>query len=63
MGLLAKQDLIDLDLAYTILILPIRGLWSKFESIINHRRELYDVPELYEGFEYLYHERMKPREK
>ena len=63
MGLLAKQNQVDLDHLYKLLILPILNLWKNFEGIIKHRRELFDIPELYEGVEYLYIEMMKRRQQ
>jgi hypothetical protein len=63
MGLLAKKNQVDLDHLYKLLILPIRGLWRNYEGIIRHRRELYDIPELYEGIEYLYNEMMNRSEE
>jgi hypothetical protein len=62
-GLLAKKNQVDLDLIYMLLILPIQNIWRNYEGIIKHRRELYDIPELYEGIEYLYNEMMKRREQ
>ena len=59
LGLLAQQDQVDLDHIYGLIILPVRGMWRKFKEIIAHRRELYEVPELYAGLEFLYHEIMK----
>jgi hypothetical protein len=62
-GLLAKQNQLDLDLIHKLLILPILGLWRNFEGVIKHRRALYDAPDLYEGVEYLYNEMMKRRQE
>ena len=62
MGLLAKQNQVDLDHIYKLLILPIQGLWRNYEGIIKHRREQIDVPELYEGIEYLYEEMIKRKQ-
>ncbi len=63
MGLLALKGQVDLDNIYKLLTLPILGLWRNFEGIIKHRRELYDIPDLYDGIEYLYNEMMKRREQ
>ncbi len=63
MGLLAKRNQVDLDHIYKLLILPIQGLWRNYEDIIQHRRELFEIPELYEGVEYLYNEMMKRRKR
>jgi hypothetical protein len=61
MGLLAMKEQVDLDHIYKLLALPILGLWRNFEIVIRQRRKMFEIPELYEGIEYLYNEINKRR--
>ena len=58
-GLLAKQDQVDLNLIFKLLGFPIFRLMNNYESIIEKQKELQGIPDLYEGLEYLFVEAKK----
>ena len=55
-GLLAKDNQLDLDLISKLLVIPITRLWEHYESVIQYRRKQYGYDGLYDGLEYLYTE-------
>jgi hypothetical protein len=55
-GLLVKENLIDLDLVYNTVGHGALMLWTKYESIIREQRDHYRVPEHSKGLEYLANE-------
>ena len=55
-GLLAKQDQVDLNLIFKLLGLPIFRLMKNYESIIEKQKEFHGIPDMYEGLEYLFGE-------
>jgi len=59
-GFLLHKRLLDFELAYEVL--PISMTWEKMKSIVEGIRQQYNMPKLFEWFEYLYNE-MKKREK
>jgi hypothetical protein len=66
LGLLAMRGQVDLDLIYQYTPAPIIRLWEKFREVIIESRgdpDKLQSNEHYEGFEFLYHEMIKLREK
>ena len=59
-GILLHRQLIDLELASEFL--PVSMTWEKIKSVIEGARQQYNMPKLYEWFEYLYNE-VKKREQ
>jgi hypothetical protein len=59
-GILLHRRLLDFKLACEAL--PISTTWEKMKSIVDGTRQQYNMPTLYEWFEYLYHE-VKKRDK
>lgn len=60
-GVLVKQRLIDIDIVDDLLHAPPIWMWDKTEEITLGYREMFEAPELWEWWEYLY-ERLKGRE-
>ena len=56
-GILLKNHLIAINLAYTIFVVQQR--WEKLWPIIRDLRKELDFPEYMDNFEYLYHETQK----
>jgi hypothetical protein len=61
LGLLAMRHQVDLDLIYKF-DPPIIPIWDKFEDVINQQRVIRQLPDLYEGFEFLYDEMLKSQQ-
>jgi hypothetical protein len=61
LGILLKNNLIDVDLAYEIFLVQQR--WEKLWPIIRDLRKELDTPEYMDKFEYLYHETQKYRDQ
>ncbi|MFX0169951.1 MAG: hypothetical protein ACFE89_11425 [Candidatus Hodarchaeota archaeon] len=56
-GILLKNNLIDIKLAYKIFVVQQR--WEKLWPIVRDLRKELDFPEYMDNFEYLYHETQK----
>jgi hypothetical protein len=52
-GILFHRQLLDFELACEAL--PISETWEKMKSIVDGARQQYNMPKLFEWFEYLYH--------
>ena len=58
-GVLVKRGLIDISLVYDLLELPLKIVWSKFETVVLDSRKHLDMAHLWNDVEYLYNELMK----
>ncbi len=56
LGFLLHKRLIDVDTIEYILSGSTTGVWEKLKPIIEGMRKQYNIPELFEWFEYLYNE-------
>jgi hypothetical protein len=62
-GELLRQGLIDIDLVHRFLLGPqVILMWERWESIIMKIRVREDMPDMWEGFEYLYNEMKRLRD-
>jgi len=61
MGVLAKENLIDISLIDQFLPDSFRMYWKKFEQIILEHRQRTKYPQYFAGMEYLYREFCKYR--
>jgi hypothetical protein len=59
-GFLLKRKAVDADFLYEVF--PGLGLWEKVKPVVEGERRKYNVPGMFEGFEYYYNE-MKKREQ
>lgn len=60
-GVLVKNELIDISLVYDLMAWPIMQTWEKYKPIVEGRRVALSFP-LWEDVEYLYHELKKYEE-
>lgn len=58
-GLLVKKGLIDINLVAELMSTPLFFVWEKVADLVMKVRELLGRPQIYEWFEYLYHEIQK----
>jgi len=61
-GVLVKNELIDISLVYDLMAWPIMQTWEKYKPIVEGRRIALGFP-LWEDVEYLYHELKKHEEQ
>jgi hypothetical protein len=61
-GILLKRKLIDIELVDDMFTSPIKMTWEKMKNMTLESRKIYNRPETFEWFEYLYNE-MKKREQ
>ncbi len=61
-GVLVKNELIDISLVYDLMAWPIMQTWEKYKPIVEGRRVELDFP-LWEDVEYLYDELKKYEEQ
>jgi len=60
-GVLVKNDLIDIQIVDELMSIPIKWMWEKMKPVTDGYRKLYGDPALWEFYEYLYEE-LKKRE-
>ena len=62
-GVLLKQNLIDISMVDDLMATSIRLSWEKIGPFELESRKRFNLPRLWDGFEYLYIELMKYHEK
>jgi len=62
LGILVKEDMIDLDMVYNVALTRILFMWFKFETIIKEfRKDPWNLPDYCQNFEYLAEEVLRIR--
>jgi len=61
-GVLLRRKLIDIGLVDDLFSSPIKRAWEKMKPIAEGERKYAQRPQIWEWFEYIYHE-MKKREQ
>jgi hypothetical protein len=58
-GILLRHGMIDKELLYDFLGIGAIGLWNKYGEIIRTQREIWDMPQVWRDWDYLYDEMVK----
>jgi hypothetical protein len=62
-GVFVKRGLVNPELVYDLMRESVIVIWEKFSPIIENWRTRYNAPQIYLGFEFLYHEMKKVRDE
>ena len=62
-GVFVKRGLVNPELVYDLMRESVIATWEKFSPIIESWRTKYNAPQIYLGFEFLYHETKRVREE
>ena len=62
-GVFVERGLVNPELVYDLMRESVITIWEKFSPIIENWRTKYSAPQIYLGFEFLYHETKRVRKE